>query len=68
MKISPILFQNPAPNSLGTNISKLYKTIPTVIEILMRKYKDLINIAWSFLKNRSYENKNLKTSDFGDES
>jgi hypothetical protein len=34
----------------------------------MRKYKDLISIAQLFLKNRSYENKNTKTSDFGGES
>ena len=34
----------------------------------MRKCKDLISIAQLFLKNRSYENKSPKTSDFGDES
>ncbi len=34
----------------------------------MRKYKDLISIAQLFLKNRSYDNKNPKTSDFGGES
>ncbi len=34
----------------------------------MRKYKDLISIARLFLKNRSYKNKNPKTSDFGGES
>ncbi len=34
----------------------------------MRKYKERISIAQLFLKNRSYENKNTKTSDFGGES
>jgi hypothetical protein len=55
----------PARNSSGTSSSKLYKTISTIIRILMRKYKDLISVTQLFLKNRSYENKNSKTSDFG---
>ncbi len=34
----------------------------------MRKYKDLISIAQLFLKNRSYENKNTKTSELRGET
>jgi hypothetical protein len=68
MKIFPRLFQDPARNPSGASISKLYKTLPTAIRILIRKYKDLISIAQLFLKNRLYENKNPKTFGFGGES
>ena len=68
MKMFSRLFQDPAWNSSGTSISKLYKTIPTIMRLLMKKYKDLISISQLFLKNRSYENKCPKTSDFAGES